>query len=86
MFANVWAVFTVPAIQGSCRAQASAWELDSVVSASSRLSSHMPAPDSSPRTEFVTLEEGLSQPEPLLRRVAELLEFLLFLDEGYFSK
>lgn len=54
-------------------------------SARNCLSSHMPAPDSSLRIEFVTLEEGLSQPEPSLQRVAELLEFLLFLDEGVFQ-
>lgn len=74
------------AVQGSYRARAGACELDSMVSARNCLSSHMPAPDSSLRIEFVTLQEGLSQPEPLLQRVAELLEFLLFLDEGGFSK
>lgn len=74
------------AIQGFYRAPAGACEVDSVVSARNCLSSHKPAPDSSLRTEFVTLEEGLSQPEPLLQRVAELPEFLLFLDEGCFSK
>lgn len=73
------------AIQGACRARAGACELGSVVGAKHCLSSHMPAPDSSPRMEFVTLEEGLSQPERLLQRVPELLAFLLFLDEGCFS-
>lgn len=74
------------AIQGFYRASAGACEVDSMVSASNCLSSHMPAPDSSLRIEFVTLEEGLCQLEPLLQRVTELLEFLLFLDEVCFSK